>query len=490
MKNLSRRTITINQMKPKITFYFENGFGYIKSKDDRQKELLRSMFYDNVTMYIRRKKKIVKVYSITPTGKFNVGFLPNIIEKIKDTHQIKIDKSMMDALRPKTGLNPNEISTFAGIDYTPYQIEAIQAMINKGRGIVELGTSGGKSYICAGFAKTIVDQRPDAKMLIIVPGLSLVNQLFVDFVHKFKIEDATIFTSTKLDEYDPTKRIVITNSECLVNQIKQDKNTDLLASDYVLIDECHKLNKNTLISNILSRMPTQMRYGLTATLPDVGADFHNIIGKIGNVIYSKSAKSLREDNYISQLKISMFLLEHSKKPRYPHTDDALVLYQYEKKWLTECKRRNDFICALAKSFKNTSLILVDTIDYGNKICDMLIANGIRCKFIRGSTSITDRAKIQEEMERTDDLVIVAMDRIFSTGISINNIHNVVFALIGKAKIKIIQSIGRSLRKNHNKTHASIFDVCDDLKISRIHANARYEMYKKEVDTVKVKKYVL
>lgn len=476
-------------MKPKVKFYFKDGFGYLESKDSRQYELLRSMFYDNITIYKNRKKKVVKVYSITPSGKFNVGFFKNIYDRIRHSHDVTIDKSLKLALVPPTNLDGKKISQFENISYTPYQTEAIESMIIKGRGIVELGTSGGKSYICAGFAKTVIDQT-DNKVLIIVPGLSLVNQLYNDFVDKFSISEVTILTSKQIDDYDSTKRIVITNSECLISQIKKDQHKEVLDFDFVIVDECHKINKDTWISAILSKMKTQKRFGLTATLPDVGADYHNIIGKIGNVIYSKSAKSLRDDNYISQLKITMFLLEHSKKPKYPRVDDPLVIYQFEKKWLMECQRRNDFICALAKSFKNTSLILVDNILYGNNITDMLIKKGIKCEFIRGSTSIEDRERIQKSMESQDDLVIVAMDRIFSTGISINNIHNVVFALIGKAKIKIIQSIGRSLRKNHNKLHSSIFDVCDNLTISKKHANARYELYQKEVDNVKVKKYIV
>lgn len=477
-------------IKPTIKISFSEGYGRIESKDYRQLELLRSMFYSETSIYRKGRKKMIKVYQLTPTGKFNVGFYPELVKKIKDTHHIVVDDSFKKAYRPSFQIDSEKIKNFTGISYLPYQVDAIREMLKRGRGIIELGTSGGKSYICAGAAATIIDEIPQSRILIIVPGLSLVNQLYDDFVDKFHIEETTIFTSTRIEDYDKTKRIVITNSECLAAQISNGNSCEhLLSSDVVIIDECHKINHTTEISKILSRMPTQRRFGLTATLPDPGVNLNNIIGKIGIVIFSKDGKALREGNFVAQLKISMYMLEHTKRPKR-RIHDLLKDYQLERQWLMTCQRRNELICALAKRFKNTSLILVDNISYGDTITKMLQDHGVKTQFIKGSTKMEDRKSIQDDMERYDDIVTVAMDRIFSTGISLNNIHNVVFAMIGKSKIKIIQSIGRSLRKNHNKQHASIFDICDNLPWSLKHSEERYQLYKKEVDTVHVRTFTI
>lgn len=476
-------------IKPTISFSFENNQAFLKSSDPRQVEYVRSLFYNKVYIYVKRKKREVTVYQITPSGKFNICFFYEIYKKLKKTHIFKLDDSFKNALKPKTNLDTSKYSIFSNIEYTPYQVEALQEMMVKGRGVVELGTSGGKSYICAGFAKSVLEQQKNANILIIVPGLSLVDQLYKDFVEKFNIEDVTIFTSTKLSSFDQSKKITITNSECIVNQVKNGRYLDVLDVDYVIVDECHKINSDTLISSLLQKIDTQKRFGLTATLPAKGVDYYNILGKIGPVIYSKNAKALREDDYISQLQIYMLLLDHDVKPNYPkNRSDGLLMYNFEKDWIIHNKKRNDFIGKIVKKFENTSLILVDKIEYGEILMEMLNSLGKKCVFIRGSTKMEDRGKIQKQMEVSDDMIVVAMDRIFSTGISINNIHNIIFAFIGKSKIKILQSIGRGLRKNHNKTHVKIFDVSDDLMCSKSHFNERYTIYKAEVDEIKILKY--
>ncbi len=86
------------------------------------------------------------------------------------------------------------------------------------------------------------------------------------------------------------------------------------------------------------------------------------------------------------------------------------------------------------------------------------------------------------MEETHGVVCIAISKIFSTGISIKNLHNVVFAAIGKARIKIIQSIGRSLRLHHTKEMATIFDIAD---VSLHYGLRHYEERKKLYVTEKI-----
>jgi superfamily II DNA or RNA helicase len=60
------------------------------------------------------------------------------------------------------------------------------------------------------------------------------------------------------------------------------------------------------------------------------------------------------------------------------------------------------------------------------------------------------------------------------------LHNIVFAAIGKARIKIIQSIGRSLRLHHTKQMATIFDIADVcLNYGYKHFEERKRLYNSE-----------
>ncbi len=83
------------------------------------------------------------------------------------------------------------------------------------------------------------------------------------------------------------------------------------------------------------------------------------------------------------------------------------------------------------------------------------------------------------MEVDDNIICIAISKIFSTGINIKNIHNIVFATPGKAKVKLIQSIGRGLRLHENKSLLKVFDFADNLHYSNKHLRKREKLYSTE-----------
>jgi superfamily II DNA or RNA helicase len=124
--------------------------------------------------------------------------------------------------------------------------------------------------------------------------------------------------------------------------------------------------------------------------------------------------------------------------------------------------------------------MVDRIDHGLALMDLL--KQITKKpfyFIRGTTDIEEREEIRKLMNHQNDIIVVAMSKIFSTGINIPNLHNIIFASAGKAKIKIMQSIGRALRLHPNKKVANIFDISDNTIYSRKHLQQRITLYDNE-----------
>ena len=80
----------------------------------------------------------------------------------------------------------------------------------------------------------------------------------------------------------------------------------------------------------------------------------------------------------------------------------------------------------------------------------------------GGVDATRREKIREITEKTDNAIIVASYGTFSTGINIRNLHNIIFASPSKSRIRNLQSIGRGLRLKDNNSHATLYDVADDL----------------------------
>lgn len=68
---------------------------------------------------------------------------------------------------------------------------------------------------------------------------------------------------------------------------------------------------------------------------------------------------------------------------------------------------------------------------------------------------------------------------FSTGINIQNLHNVIFASPSKSKIRNLQSIGRGLRKGDDKDSATLFDISDDFRIDS-HVNTTLKHFTERV----------
>ena len=220
-------------------------------------------------------------------------------------------------------------------------------------------------------------------------------------------------------------------------------------------------------------------------MPEELMDQWNIIGKIGPVLYEKNSAALREENYIAQVKAQIIDLKYETQPKYVlYPSEPLTptkRYRREIDFIINSDFRNNIISKLSENFDKNSLILIDYIEHGEILFDCVQR---RCKdkkvyFIRGNVAVEDRDKIRQLMEISDDIVIIAISKIFSTGINIKNLHYIVFAGGGKAKIKTIQSIGRGLRLHKTKQQLIILDIGDDLMYGRQHLQKRIEHYDKE-----------
>jgi superfamily II DNA or RNA helicase len=232
----------------------------------------------------------------------------------------------------------------------------------------------------------------------------------------------------------------------------------------------------------VEQIPALFRYGLTGTLPDDKIDQWNIFGKIGRVIYFKQSADLREQKYISQVHVAALKLNYSNIPQFtiPSMHNPTAGYEEEITWLQTNKFRNDIITKLVNKQDKNTLIMVDRIAHGEELLRVLQENTDKAvHFVHGAVEIEEREMIRKLMEEQDNVACIAISKIFSTGINIKNLHNIIFAAIGKARIKIIQSIGRSLRKHASKKRATIFDIWDNLRYGNKHVVERLALYDRE-----------
>jgi superfamily II DNA or RNA helicase len=131
--------------------------------------------------------------------------------------------------------------------------------------------------------------------------------------------------------------------------------------------------------------------------------------------------------------------------------------------------------------------MVNHLEHGDSLLSLMSErHDGRVFFVKGETLVEDRAKIIEMMEIHNDIICIAMSSIFSTGINIKNLPNIIFAGLGKSFIRVVQSIGRGLRLHERKNKLRIFDICDDTKYSLSHSQYRQDIYNKEQIYWKIK----
>ena len=417
-------------------------------------------------------------YAITPQGRFEPRLLFSILEFLQ-TQDIQFNIELTDKFRDVIAIPTlKEELVKLNLDPRDYQEESVLAAIKNKSGVIVLPTSAGKTLVIALLVKSIQAQH-DCKTLILVPDIQLVAQTYSDFL-EYGIPEEEITKWTGSIEPNKNAKIVISNAQILLSE-KQDLSL-LKDIKLLVIDEVHKIRYGNKINKVVEQIPALFRYGLTGTLPDNKIDQWNIFGKIGRVIYFKQSADLREQKYISQVHVAVLKLNYNNIPQFtiPSMHNPTAGYEEEITWLQTNKFRNDIITKLVNKADKNTLIMVDRIAHGEELLRVLQENTDKAvHFVHGAIEIEEREMIRKLMEEQDNVACIAISKIFSTGINIKNLHNIIFAAIGKARIKIIQSIGRSLRKHASKKRATIFDIWDNLRYGNKHITERLALYDRE-----------
>lgn len=419
-----------------------------------------------------------RLYCITPSGKFEIGMLKNIIAYL-DSSQLfyKIDTTLEKKFN--VGFENPTLKQY-NLTYREHQGKSITASLRQGRGVVCIPTAGGKTLIICGLIESLRLNlnKPNALALVLVPSIQLVEQTAKDF-ENYGMEKVTKWSGDNIPDTNATTIVAGT-------QILLSDKTDLSILDKVdilLIDEVHGIRKNNNINKVVDKIITSYKFGFTGTMPPSLIDQWNIIGKIGPIVYQEKTLDLLEKKYVSDFKIMVLVVNHKNIPKLVHNPNRpSEAYEQELEFLMTSERRNEIICKLSNKLKNNTIIMADRIDHGialetklREVCD----KDRPIYFIRGSTEMEERERIRSLMEERNDVIVVAISKIFSTGINIPNLHNIIFASAGKAKIKIMQSIGRALRLHPTKTTATIFDISDNTKYGKKHLSEREILYSTE-----------
>jgi superfamily II DNA or RNA helicase len=264
----------------------------------------------------------------------------------------------------------------------------------------------------------------------------------------------------------------------------------------VIGDEAH-LYKSKEISELMCKLSNaQYRFGTTGTLD--GTKTHKLVleGLFGTVRKVTTTKDLMDKGHVADFNIKCLLLKHPDS-----VCQALknATYQQEIEYIVLNSARNKFIANLGLSLKGNTLILYQYVDKHGKILYDMINNNIgdrKCFFVYGKTEGEVREEIRHIVEKEVNAIIVASYGVFSTGVNIKNLHNIIFASPSKSRVRNLQSIGRGLRKSDTKDSATLYDIADDLKYKKRenytlkHFAERIKIYSEEQFEFKIYKILL
>lgn len=347
-----------------------------------------------------------------------------------------------------------------------YQLDAINEFMNHPQGLQELATGAGKTIITATLSALC---EPYGRTLVIVPNKGLVVQTEEDY-RNVGLDVGVYFGDRK--ELGKTHTICTWQSLNILDKKSADSELLTLAEFLegvvcVMVDEVHMAKADVLkklLSMNLANAP--IRWGLTGTVPKEDINFHSILATIGPVINRISAHALQQKGVLSQCHVNVVQILDVKEFR---------TYQEELKYLVSDADRIDYIGKLCKNIKESgnTLILVDRLDAGKQL-EQLIPDS---SFISGAVKLVERKEEYDEIRTSTNKVIIATYGVAAVGLNIPRIFNLVLLEPGKSFVRVIQSIGRGIRKAEDKDFVQIWDITSTCKYAKRHLTERKKFYK-------------
>lgn len=371
-----------------------------------------------------------------------------------------------------------------------YQYKAVSQAIRRERAILLSPTGSGKSFIIYTLVRWILQQDDRAKVLIVVPTTSLVEQLYSDFKDYGWDVATNVHRIYSGKDKATAMRVVISTWQSIYKFPKQ----WFEQFHGVFGDECHGFKSKSLSSIMNKATEAKYRFGTTGTLD--GTQTHKLVleGLFGPVFKVTSTKQLQDEDTLAPLDISVLLLNYPESIRQ---DFGKQTYQQEIDFIVKNKARNNLIRNLALDRTGNTLVLFQLVEKHGKVLYDLISSKAELDrkvfFVSGAVGADDREAIRKIVEKQSNAIIVASMGTFSTGINIKNLHNIIFASPSKSQIRVLQSIGRGLRKSDDGSTTQLFDIADDLhwksrqNFTLLHSAERVKIYNKEQFNFKIVK---
>ena len=353
------------------------------------------------------------------------------------------------------------------IQLRDYQVGIINQFLQTPQCIQEVATGAGKTIMTAALSASV---EKHGRTIVIVPNKSLVTQTERDYAN-LALDVGVFFGDRK--EFGHQHTICTWQSLNVLLKNTQDDRVDITIQDFlvdvvaVIVDEVHMAKADalkTLLTGVMSHIP--IRWGLTGTVPKEDYDKVALLCTLGPVVGQLSASELQEQGVLANCHVNIVQLVDHKE---------FTNYQSELKYLLENSDRLDYVSSLIERIRQSgnTLILIDRVAAGQA----LVAKIRDAVFLSGATKNSERQEEYDEVATTTDKVLVCTYGIAAVGINVPRVFNLVLIEPGKSFVRVIQSIGRGIRRASDKDHVEIWDITSTCKFAKRHLTQRKNFYR-------------
>ena len=454
---------------------------------EARKKLTNTFKYENPTARYQPAYKLGRWDGkISMFGLGGNGYLSQLEKCLSILADMDVDVAELEDLRTTSKIGFDEITThywadqgkvwpaghrFAGepIVLRDDQVEVVNRFFINTQALQEVATGAGKTIMTATLSHCAEKY---GRTIVIVPNKDLVVQTEEDYIN-VGLDVGVYFGDRK----DLGRTHTICTWQSLNVLDKKSKNWSLenalTLADFldgvrtVIVDEVHmakaEVLKNLLTQNLAN---APIRWGLTGTIPKDDYEAQPIFASIGPVVGGIKAYELQEMGVLSNLHVN--IVQMIDLPEFKS-------YAEELKYLVTNSDRLRYIAQLVKGLSETgnTLVLVNRIDSGKQLIELIDG----AVFISGEVKGTKRTEEYKEHATNDNKVTVATFGVAAVGINIPRIFNLVLLEPGKSFVRVIQSIGRGIRKAEDKDHVEIWDITSACKYSKRHLTERKKFYK-------------
>ena len=348
-----------------------------------------------------------------------------------------------------------------------YQIEIVNKYLDTPHCLQEIATGAGKTLVTAALSERVEKY---GRSIVIVPNKDLVRQTADDYAN-LGLDVGVYFGDKK--QLGHTHTICTWQSLNSIRKRFRDGVAELSLQEFsegvvcVIVDEVHQAKADVLkelLTKEFANIP--LRWGLTGTIPKADHEKVSLQACLGEVTNKLSASTLQDMEVLSQCHVNVVQMKEFA---------VYSNYQSELSYLTTNAARMKYIGGLIDKISKSgnTLVLVDRIKAGELLCDYLP----QANFVSGSMKTGDRKDHYDDINEGTNEIVVATYGVASVGINIPRIFTLVLIEPGKSFVRVIQSIGRGIRKAEDKDNVQIWDITSTAKFSKKHLTERKKFYK-------------